>query len=96
MKLKTNNNIIFKMLTLYYRKLDAKIQKTHIMNFFKIKTTWTNAEFIIIKLCIASAYLFIGSYFHNSIQYYYVPLLVIFVVTVIWFVYLWLKKMKNE
>ncbi|WP_173971141.1 hypothetical protein [Flavobacterium bizetiae] len=66
------------------------------MNFFKIKTTWTNAEFIIIKLCIASAYLFIGSYFHNFIQYYYVPLLVIFVVTVIWFVYLWLKKMKNE
>ncbi|UTN04389.1 hypothetical protein L0669_00460 [Flavobacterium bizetiae] len=66
------------------------------MNFFKIKTTWTNAEFIIIKLCIASAYLFIGSYFHNFIKDYYVPLLVIFVVTVIWFVYLWLKKMKNE
>ncbi|MFH7004765.1 hypothetical protein [Flavobacterium bizetiae] len=66
------------------------------MNFFKIKTTWTNAEFIIIKLCIASAYLFIGSYFHNFIKDYYVPLLVIFGITLIWFVYLWLKKMKNE
>jgi len=66
------------------------------MNFFKIKTSWSNAEFIIIKLCIASAYIVIGSYFHNFIENYYIPLLVIFGITVIWFVSLWLKKMKNE
>jgi hypothetical protein len=66
------------------------------MNFFKIKTSWSNAEFIIIKLCIASAYILIGSYFHNFIKDYYTPLLVIFGITVIWFIYLWLKKMKNE
>nr|WP_199000074.1 hypothetical protein [Flavobacterium sp. ASV13] len=64
------------------------------MNFFKIKTSWTNAEFIIIKLCIASIYIIIGSYFHDYIKDYYTPLLILFGVTVIWFVYLWLKKMK--
>ncbi|SHM11833.1 hypothetical protein [Flavobacterium chilense] len=64
------------------------------MNFFKIKTSWTNAEFIIIKLCIASAYIIIGSYFHDYIKDYYTPLFILFGITVIWFVYLWLKKMK--
>lgn len=66
------------------------------MNFFKIKTSWSNAEFAIIKLCIASAYILIGSYFHNFIKDYYVPLLVIFGITLIWFVYVWLKKMKSQ
>jgi len=34
------------------------------MNFFNRKTSWTNAEFIPLKLCIASAYVIIGTYFH--------------------------------
>jgi len=66
------------------------------MNFFKAKTSWSNAEFIIIKLCIASAYILIGSYFHDFIKDYYTPLLILFGITVIWFVYLWMKKMKNS
>ncbi|MFH6993616.1 hypothetical protein [Flavobacterium sp. FlaQc-48] len=65
------------------------------MNFFKIKTSWTNGEFTIIKLCIASAYILIGSYFHDFIKNYYTPIVVIFGITVIWFVYLWVKKMKS-
>jgi hypothetical protein len=64
------------------------------MNFFKAKTSWSNAEFIIIKLCIASAYLLIGSYFHDFFKDYYMPLLILFAITVIWFIALWLKKMK--
>ncbi len=66
------------------------------MNFFKAKTIWSNAEFIIIKLCIASAYLLIGTYFHDFFKDYYLPLLIIFGITVVWFVSLWLKKMKNS
>lgn len=66
------------------------------MNFFKIKTSWSNAEFIIIKLCIASAYILIGSYFHDFFEDYYTPLFVIFGITVIWFIYLWLKKMNSK
>ncbi|MFD1601866.1 hypothetical protein ACFSJW_17615 [Flavobacterium artemisiae] len=65
------------------------------MNFFKIKTSWSNAEFILIKLCMASAYLFIGSYFHDFFAAYYNVLFVVFGFTVVWFVYQWLKKMKQ-
>ncbi|MFH6962043.1 hypothetical protein ACHRVK_06290 [Flavobacterium plurextorum] len=66
------------------------------MNFFKIKTSWSNAEFIVLKLCIASAYILIGTYFHDFFSNYYTPLILLFGITVIWSVYLWLSKMKNR
>jgi multidrug efflux pump subunit AcrB len=66
------------------------------MNFFKIKTCWSNAEMIVLKLCIASIYLVIGVYFHNFLHGFYIPLLIVFGITVIWAVYLWLTKMKNN
>jgi hypothetical protein len=66
------------------------------MNFFKIKTTWSNAEFIILKLCIASIYIVIGTYFHAFFHTFYIPLLILFGITVIWSVYLWLHKMKRK
>ncbi|QSW87699.1 MULTISPECIES: hypothetical protein [Flavobacterium] len=66
------------------------------MGFFKIKTSWSNAEFILIKLCMASAYIFVGSYFHDFFSAYYPILGIIFIVTAVWFVYQWLKKMKSE
>ncbi len=66
------------------------------MNFFKIKTTWSNAELIILKLCIASAYILVGAYFHSFVGNYYIPLIVLFSVTVIWSVYLWVSKMRSD
>ncbi len=66
------------------------------MNFFKMKTSWSNAEFILIKLCMASVYILAGSYFHEFFENYYSVLIVIFAVTAIWFVYQWLKKMKAQ
>jgi hypothetical protein len=65
------------------------------MNFFNIKTSWSNAELIPLKLSIATAYSLIGTYFHNFFRHYYIPVLIIFGITVIWSVYLWLNKMKN-
>jgi hypothetical protein len=38
----------------------------------------------------------IGSYFHDFFKDYYLPLFIIFGITVIWFVFLWLKKMTNR
>ena len=64
------------------------------MNFFKAKTTWSNAELIVLKLCIASAYVLVGAYFHAFIHTYFIPIIVLFGIAVIWAVYLWLKKMK--
>ena len=66
------------------------------MNFFKIKTSWSNAEFILIKLCMASIYILVGSYFHDFFENYYSILIALFIVTVIWFVYQWVKKMKSQ
>lgn len=64
------------------------------MNFFKIKTSWSNAELVVLKVCIATAYILVGTYFHNFFRHYYIPVLGLFVITVIWAVYLWLHKMK--
>jgi hypothetical protein len=66
------------------------------MNFFKIKTGWSNAEFIPLKLCIATAYILIGAYFHNFFRDHYVAVLIVFAITVIWPVYLWVNKMKVQ
>ena len=65
------------------------------MDFFKLKTSWSNAEFIVLKLCVAAAYILVGAYFHSFFHNYYVPVLIVFIVTCTWSVYLWLSKMKN-
>jgi len=51
---------------------------------------------VILKLCIATAYILVGTYFHNFFRHYYIPVLVVFGITVIWSVYLWLNKMKTK
>jgi hypothetical protein len=66
------------------------------MNFFNIKTSWSNIEFVPLKLCIATAYLFIGSHFHTFFQTYTVPVLIVFGITVVWSLYLWFSKMKSD
>jgi hypothetical protein len=66
------------------------------VNFLNKKTTWTNAEFIPLKLCITSAYIIIGTYFHSFFQELYVSLFILFGITVIWSMSLWFKKMKSE
>jgi hypothetical protein len=66
------------------------------MNFFKIKTTWSNAELIPLKLCIATAYILVGAYLHNFFRQYYIAFLIVFGITIIWSVYMWLNKMKNN
>ena len=65
------------------------------MNFLSAKMSWSNAEFIPFKLCVASAYVLIGAYFHTFIHEHYLPVLLLFVVSTIWVLALWLKKMKN-
>jgi len=65
------------------------------MNFFKIKTSWSNAELVVLKVYIATAYILIGVFFHNFFRHYYIPVLVLFIITVTWSVYLWLHKMKD-
>ncbi len=65
-------------------------------NFFNLKTTWTNAEFIPLKLCIASAYILIGIYFVDFFKKYWQFVALIFIITVITSVSMWIKKMKQN
>lgn len=66
------------------------------MNFFNVKTVWTNTEFIPFKLCVASIYVIVGSYFHSFFENYYLPIFILFGITAIWTVTLWLKKMRSK
>ena len=66
------------------------------MKFFSAKTTWTNWEFIPLKLCIASIYVIVGAYFHDFFMAYWIPFIILFAITTIWAVYLWAVKMKAE
>ncbi|MFZ4412981.1 MAG: hypothetical protein ACOYOV_07845 [Bacteroidales bacterium] len=66
------------------------------MNFLKIKTSWSNFELALFKICVASIYLVIGIYFHEFLGKYMLLFVSIFVVSAIWVFSLWLKKMKKE
>lgn len=66
------------------------------MNFLKQKTTWTNTELIPLKICIASAYVLVGAYFHDFIRKYYLVFIVLFGITVIVSLYKRFNKMKQE
>jgi len=66
------------------------------MNFFTQKTTWTNLEFIPLKICVASAYILIGAWFSDFVLKYYVLFWLLFAVSVIITMYMWVTKMKQS
>ncbi len=66
------------------------------MNIFDKKTTWSNLEFIPFKICIGTAYLLIGMYFHEYVKQYKTLIIILFVFTWIVTMYMWLHKMKQE
>lgn len=64
------------------------------MKFFKTKTCWSNAEMIWLKLAIGSAYLMIGSYFSRFFENYYLVIMIVFSISVIRALFMWLDKMN--
>ena len=67
-----------------------------IKSLIKARTTWSNGEFIVFKLSITMGYLIIGSYFHALFSNYYIPLFIVFGISLVWTVWLWLRKMRKE
>jgi hypothetical protein len=65
------------------------------MNFFSIKTSWSNLEIGLIKICVGSLYIMVGIYFHEFLKNYLLFFGIVFFVTAIWTGYLWLRKMKE-
>jgi hypothetical protein len=66
-----------------------------IMRLINARTTWSNGEFIVFKLSVTTGYLIIGSYFHALFRKYYVPLFIVFGISLVWTVSLWFRKMKK-
>ncbi len=66
------------------------------MNFFKRKTTWSNWELIPLKLAIASIYLLLGAMFWKEVKTYAGIIGILFGITVMISLYLWITKMKRE
>jgi hypothetical protein len=64
------------------------------MNIFKTKTSWTNGELGVLKVCAGSFYLLVGLYFHEFLINYIWIFRVIFAISVIWILLIWNKKEK--
>jgi len=65
------------------------------MNFLKIKTTWSNAELALFKICVLAAGIILGVYFNQHLKEYLFPLCFICLITGLVLLYLWIKKMKQ-
>jgi len=63
-------------------------------NFLTRKMTWNNMELGLLKITAASAYLIVGAYFHKIVKDYFNLIFILFIVTVVWTVYIWIKKMR--
>lgn len=64
------------------------------MNIFKTRTSWTNGELGILKVCAGSFYLLIGLYFQKYLINYIWIIRIIFAISVIWILFIWSKKDK--
>lgn len=65
------------------------------MSFLNKKMSWTNAEFIPFKVCIAAAYLYLGSTFSEFFLTYKGFILGLFAVSLVYVMMLWVKKMRS-
>ena len=64
------------------------------MSFLNKKMSWTNAEFIPFKVCIA-AYLYLGATFSEFFLTYKGFILGLFAVSLVYVMMLWVKKMRS-
>jgi hypothetical protein len=65
------------------------------MGFMNKKMTWTNTEFIPFKVCIAAIYLYLGASFPDFLRPYKGALLILFGISLLVLMTLWIKKMRS-
>ncbi len=66
------------------------------MNFFKIKTTWSNFELWLFKLALFSGSALIGAYFSETVLGFAKYFFIVFVISIAWATLTWINKMKKE
>ena len=65
------------------------------MNFLFIKTLWTNIELGLVKVCATAFGIILGIYFYEFLGGYLVLLWIVFIVTAIWGIVMWAKKIST-
>ena len=65
------------------------------MNLFKLKTTWTTSESGLLKICLLSVGILIGTRFHDFFYEHIHILVAIAAILVIWAFGLWAKKART-
>jgi len=66
------------------------------MKFFLIKTIWSNWELWILKVCVWISGILTALYFNNVLNNWVDALWVLFSITLLVALFLWLRKMKNS
>ncbi len=66
------------------------------MNFLKIKTSWSNIELGILKICLVSIGIILGVYFHEVLKDYLLLFGILYFTTGIVTGYLWIKRIKSQ
>ena len=65
------------------------------MNFFKRKTTWTNSEIALLKICLVSCGITAGILFGDNIRNLLPLFFWIYIVTGLFIGYLWIIKSRK-
>ena len=66
------------------------------MNFFAKKTTWSNWELWLLKVCLFSGGIAAGLYFYSDLGKFFYFLVPLFIATAIWATFLWIFKMNQK
>jgi hypothetical protein len=65
------------------------------MKFLFITTNWTNAQLLLFTVCVFSFGIIGGLYFYESLKYYLPYITGFSIITAVWIIYLWVKKMRS-
>jgi hypothetical protein len=65
------------------------------MNFLKLKTSWSTAELGLLKLCLISLGIVLGIFFYEFLKAQILLFFIVFIITAIYGLFLWIKKAKQ-
>lgn len=65
------------------------------MNFLRKKTSWSNIQLGLLKICIGSIGAAIGAYFHDYLEGYIFLLIALYLITGIYLFSCWYKQLKK-
>lgn len=65
------------------------------LNFFKRTSTWTNGEFVVIKICLVSVGIFIGIRLYEWLSNFEYLFISIYIFSALAILFFWLRRLKK-